>query len=53
MNQHYYNDKWPTTNSPTLVKIGARVIYRGEDAADWLKRQKDRNVKATAKLFYA
>lgn len=52
MNPNRFNDKWPTRNSPKLVKIGARVIYRGEDAADWLKRQKDRNVMATAKLSY-
>lgn len=48
-----YRERLPYHNKPTIVKIGARVIYRGNDAADWLKRQKDRNVKATAKLHYS
>jgi len=47
------SEHFPMISFPTIVKIGGKIIYRGKDASDWLTKQTDRNIKATAKLYWS
>lgn len=50
---HFKYDFSSTYSSPaSIVRMGNKVLYRGADAAKWLKNQKDRNIKSCAKLSY-